>query len=111
MTAPSFDGSADALDALADRSGATLVTADWARAVATALDVDLDESLFRPLRELDRLQPDNDTPAVSVGNLVVALADAHDLDPDRPTMLGHGSTARKRKAENLPALRSAATAA
>ena len=113
-TAEDVDDAVSAARAAFDEWRETQPTerAEFLGQIAAVFDVTLDEQPggLQPLHEMDRLQPDNDALGIGVGSLCVALCKKLDLPVETNTMLGHGSTARNYKQDNLPTLLSYAEA-
>lgn len=99
-----------AVEAIDEYNGATILHEEAAEQLAGAFDVLLAEQPgeLQPIGEMDRLQPDNDDLGIPVGNLVVTILSSHDRDPEEATMVGHGGTQRNYKDDNMDDLRTLA---
>lgn len=99
-----INSQSDALCALKDYSGQTILSESFAREIAAQFDVELNESIkeLRPLSEMDRLQPDNDALGIGCGTLCHTLADRLGLDAEDFVAAGHGFTEDGLKDRNLP---------
>lgn len=95
-----------ALQALNGYNGATILSAEYAQAIADQFDVTLSKrSDLQPISRMDRLQPDNDDLGIGVGSLCETLCEAIDgIDAAHPTAGGHGRTQRMLKDSNLNTL-------
>lgn len=97
----------DAIVALEELNGSTIVHAEYARAIATQFDVILGEYAggLEPISQMDRLQPDNDDLGIGVGSLVVRICEPLGIETEERVAGGHGRTQRNYKEDNLPKLR------
>lgn len=97
----------DAYDELAERQGRSILAADFAREIADAFGVELEERIgeLTKLKHLDRLQPDNENRGIGVGTLCKVIAEKRDgLEAEGFHAIGHGTTQDGLKDRNLPKL-------
>lgn len=93
----------EAFEQLQEWKGSVIVYQETAEEIAEAFGVDAD-IYYKPMNEMDLLQPDNDRLGTSVGRLVAEIAEALEGESRRPTYVGHARTYREWKNKNIWAL-------
>lgn len=109
-----IDSPADALCALKDTSGRTILSAEYARSIADQFGVALKgrPGGLEPISRLDRLQPHNEDRGIGCGSLCKRLAEGIDgIEAEDFVAGGHGTTEDGLKDRNLPKIEAYVTEA
>jgi len=96
-----------AIHTLKRSSGSTILSEDYARAIASQFDIELEVNLseLTPIKNLDRLQPANEDNGIGVGSLCQTLCEKiEETTAKSDNAIGHGRRQQNLKEKNLSTL-------